>query len=72
MARSGSVSHCGSFSTRVAPVRKHLSGENIGASFPTFAYCSSRRGFARALRKPPDGRHRRVGVAAVANPASPY
>ena len=75
MAQSGNVSHSvgGSFSTRVASLRKRLAAENIGAGFQTFP---------EMLKQWEDSRGhrenllmvgaRRIGVASVANPASPY
>ena len=75
MASTGTVSHTigGSFTTRVARLRKSRAAENIGAGFLTFA---------EMLKQWEDsGGHRenllmagarRVGVAAVDNPKSPY
>lgn len=75
MAATASVSHSagGNFSTRVAPLRKSRAAENIGAGFLTFA---------EMLKQWEDSRgHRenllmtgakRVGVASVDNPKSPY
>lgn len=75
MAQSGSVSHSagGSFSTRVAPLRKRLAAENIGAGFLTFPEMLKQwedsRGHRENLLM---AGARRVGVASVKNPASPY
>jgi uncharacterized protein YkwD len=75
MAQSGNVSHSvgGSFSTRVASLRKRLAAENIGAGFLTFSemlkqWEDSRGHRANLLMVGA----RRIGVASVANPASPY
>lgn len=75
MAQSGSVSHSagGSFSTRAAPLRKHLAAENIGAGYITFPEMLKQWEDSRGHRENllMVGAHR-VGVASVANPASPY
>jgi uncharacterized protein YkwD len=75
MASSGNVSHSagGIFSTRVAPLRKSRAAENIGAGFLSFA---------EMLKQWEDSTGhrenllmlgaRRVGVASVNNPKSPY
>ncbi len=75
MAASGSVNHtvAGSFASRVAVLRKSRAAENVGAGFITFA---------EMLRQWEDSRGhrenllmsgaRRVGVASVSNPKSPY
>ena len=75
MASTGTVSHSvgGSFSTRVASLHKTAAGENIGAGF---------RSFAEMLKQWEDSaghrenllmmRARKVGVASVDNPKSPY
>jgi uncharacterized protein YkwD len=75
MALSGSVSHSagGNFAMRMAPLRKSRAAENIGAGF---------LGFAEMLREwEHSAGHRdnllmagarRVGVASVDNPRSPY
>jgi uncharacterized protein YkwD len=75
MALSGTVSHSagGNFSTRVAGLRKTLAGENIGAGF---------RSFAEMLKQWEDSAGhrenllmtgaRKIGVASVDNPKSPY
>jgi uncharacterized protein YkwD len=75
MAASGSVSHSagGSFSTRVASLRKHLAAENIGAGYLTFPEMLKQWEDSRGHRENllmVGARH--VGVASVANPASPY
>jgi uncharacterized protein YkwD len=75
MAASGSVSHSagGSFSSRVAPLRKSRAAENIGAGFLTFAEMlkqwENSAGHRANLLLPG---MRRVGVAFVDNPRSPY
>src|ERR1700737_1326313 len=75
MATTGSISHsaAGSFSSRVAPLRKSRAAENIGAGFLTFAEMlkewensSGHRENLLMLGA------RRVGVAFVDNPKSPY
>jgi uncharacterized protein YkwD len=75
MAASGNVSHSagGNFSTRVAGLRKSRAAENIGAGF---------LGFSEMLKQWEDSAgHRenllmpgakRIGVASVDNPKSPY
>jgi uncharacterized protein YkwD len=75
MASTGTVSHSagGNFSTRVAGLRKTLAGENIGAGF---------RSFAEMLKQWEDSAGhrenllmtgaRKIGVASVDNPKSPY
>ena len=75
MAASGNISHsaAGSFSARVAPLRKSRAPENIAAGF---------LGFAETLKQWKDSAgHRanllmpgakKVGVASVANARSPY
>jgi uncharacterized protein YkwD len=75
MASTGTVSHAagGNFSTRVAPLRKSRAAENIGAGFLTFAEMLKQwedsRGHRENLLM---AGARRVGVAAVDNPKSPY
>jgi uncharacterized protein YkwD len=75
MAASGSVSHSvgGSFVTRVASLRKYRAAENIGAGFLTFSEMLKQwedsTGHRENLLM---AGARRVGVAAVANSASPY
>jgi hypothetical protein len=75
MAATGSISHsaAGSFSSRVAPLRKSRAAENIGAGFLTFAEMlkewENSAGHRENLLLPG---MRRVGVAFVDNPKSPY
>ncbi len=75
MASTGTVSHeaGGNFSTRVAPLRKARAAENIGAGFLTFAEMLKQwkdsKGHRANLLMPGA---RRVGVASVDNPKSPY
>jgi uncharacterized protein YkwD len=75
MAASGSVSHSvgGSFVTRIAHLRKHRAAENIGAGFLTFSEMLKQwedsAGHRENLLM---AGARRVGVAFVANSASPY
>ena len=75
MASSGSISHstAGSFSSRVAPLRKSRAAENIGAGFLTFPEMLKQwedsTGHRENLLM---AGARRVGVAAVDNPKSPY
>jgi uncharacterized protein YkwD len=75
MAASGSISHsaAGSFSSRMAPLRKSRAAENIGAGFLTFAE------MLKEWEKSPGHREnlllpgmRKVGVAFVDNQKSPY
>jgi uncharacterized protein YkwD len=75
MAAAGAISHsaAGSFSSRVSPLRKSRAAENIGAGYLTFAEMlkqwqdsSGHRANLLMLGG------RRVGVAAVDNPKSPY
>ena len=75
MAATGTVSHSagGNFTTRVAPLRKSRAAENIGAGFLTFAemlkqWEDSAGHRANLLM----AGARRVGIAAVDNPKSPY
>ena len=75
MAASGSISHsaAGSFSSRVAPLRKSRAAENIGAGFLTFAemlkqWEDSTGHRENLLMKGA----RQVGVAFVDNTKSPY
>jgi uncharacterized protein YkwD len=75
MAASGSISHsaAGSFSSRMAPLRKSRAAENIGAGFLTFAEMLKQwqnSAGHRANLLLPGMRH--VGVAFVDNPRSPY
>jgi uncharacterized protein YkwD len=75
MAASGTVSHSvgGSFVTRIASLRKSRAAENIGAGFLTFSEMLKQwedsTGHRENLLM---AGARRVGVASVANPASPY
>jgi uncharacterized protein YkwD len=75
MAASGSISHsaAGSFSSRMAPLRKSRAAENIGAGFLTFAEMlkewEKSTGHRENLLLPG---MRRVGVAFVDNQKSPY
>jgi len=75
MAASGTVSHSvgGNFTTRVAGLRKSIAAENIGAGFLSFA---------EMLKQWEDSAGhrenllivgaRKVGIASVDNPKSPY
>src|SRR3984893_4543123 len=75
MAATGTVSHSagGNFATRVAPLRKSRAAENIGAGYLSFTdmlkqweeSAGHRENLLMAAA-------RRVGVAAVNNPKSPY
>jgi uncharacterized protein YkwD len=75
MAATGTVSHsaAGNFATRVAPLRKSRAAENIGAGFISFAEMlrewEASTGHRENLLM---AGARRVGVAAVDNPKSPY
>ena len=75
MAASGSVSHnaAGNFAVRVAPLRKSRAAENIGAGFLSFSEMLKQwqdsRGHRENLLM---AGARRVGVASVDNPKSPY
>ena len=75
MAATGSVSHsaAGNFATRVAPLRKSRAAENIGAGFISFAEMlrewEASTGHRENLLM---AGARRVGVAAVGDPKSPY
>jgi uncharacterized protein YkwD len=75
MAASGTVSHsaAGSFSSRVASLRKSRAAENIGAGFLTFAEMLKQwedsAGHRENLLMPGA---RRIGVALADNPKSPY
>jgi uncharacterized protein YkwD len=75
MASSGTISHTvgGSFSSRVAKLRKSKAAENIAAGFRTFSET------LKQWQDSPGHREnllmagaRKVGVASVANPSSPY
>jgi uncharacterized protein YkwD len=75
MASSGTVSHSagGNFASRVAPLRKSRAAENIGAGFLSFAemlkqWQDSSGHRANLLM----AGARRVGIASVDNPKSPY
>jgi uncharacterized protein YkwD len=75
MSSSGKVSHevGGIFSTRVAKLRKSKAAENIAAGFLTFSETLKQwedsAGHRENLLMPGA---RKVGVAFVSNPASPY
>jgi uncharacterized protein YkwD len=75
MAASGTVSHgaAGNFATRVAPLRKSRAAENIGAGFLTFSEMLKQWEDSAGHRENllMEGA-RRVGVASVDNPKSPY
>jgi uncharacterized protein YkwD len=75
MASSGKISHsvAGEFSVRVAKLRKSKAAENIAAGFLTFPETLKQwedsAGHRENLLMPGA---RKVGVASVKNPASPY
>ena len=75
MAATSSISHGagGSFSSRMAPLRRNGAAENIGAGFLTYAEMlkewENSTGHRENLLLPAV---RRVGVAFVDNPKSPY
>ncbi|ERF80932.1 CAP domain-containing protein [Bradyrhizobium viridifuturi] len=75
MSATGSVSHSagGSFFTRIAPLKKQRAAENIGAGFIAFAEMLKQwedsPGHRENLLMPGA---KRVGVAYVDNPKSPY
>ncbi|MGY2810819.1 CAP domain-containing protein [Bradyrhizobium sp. USDA 4506] len=75
MSATGSVSHSagGSFFTRIAPLKKQRAAENIGAGFIAFAEMlkqwENSPGHRENLLMPGA---KRVGVAFVDNPKSPY
>jgi|SRR5438445_4812155 len=75
MAATGAVSHSagGNFAARVAPLRKSRAAENIGAGFLSFSEMlkqwEASAGHRENLLMM---RARRVGVASVDNPKSPY
>jgi uncharacterized protein YkwD len=75
MASTGTVTHGagGNFSSRVAPLRKSRAAENIGAGFLTFSEMLKQWEDSTGHRENllMSGA-RRVGVASVANPKSPY
>lgn len=75
MSASGTVSHevAGPFSTRIAPLRRARAAENIAAGFLTFSETLRQwedSAGHRANLLMPGGK--RVGIASVANPRSPY
>ena len=75
MAASGTVSHSvgGEFTLRVASLRKAIAAENIGAGFPTFSDMLKQWEASTGHRDNLLIRDaRRVGVAFVDNPKSPY
>jgi uncharacterized protein YkwD len=75
MAATGTVSHSagGNFAIRVGPLRKSKAAENIGAGFISFAEMLKQwedsAGHRQNLLM---AGARRVGVASVDNPKSPY
>jgi uncharacterized protein YkwD len=75
MASTGTVSHSagGNFAMRVAPLRKSRAAENIGAGFLSFSEMLKQwedsTGHRENLLM---AGARRVGVASVDNPKSPY
>ena len=75
MAESGTISHtaAGSFSSRVAGLRKSRAAENIAAGFLSFAETlkqwQNSAGHRANLLMPGA---KKVGVASVANAGSPY
>jgi uncharacterized protein YkwD len=75
MATTGTVSHSagGNFAMRVAPLRKSKAAENIGAGFLSFAEMLKQwedsAGHRQNLLM---AGARRVGIASVDNPKSPY
>jgi uncharacterized protein YkwD len=75
MARAETVSHNvnGNFFVRIAPVHRRLAAENVAAGFLTCAETirqwDASSGHRANLRMPGA---RRVGVASVAKPSSPY
>ena len=75
MAATGAVSHSagGNFAARVAPLRKSRAAENIGAGFLSFSEMlkqwEASAGHRENLLMM---RARRVGVASVDDPKSPY
>jgi uncharacterized protein YkwD len=75
MAASGTVSHSagGNFAARVAPLRKSRAAENIGAGYLSFAEMLKQRQESSGHRANLlMAGARRVGVASVDNPKSPY
>jgi len=75
MAASGNVSHSvgGNFSTRIARLRKSRAAENIGAGFLSFGEMLKQWEDSAGHRENllMDGA-KRIGVASVNNPKSPY
>ncbi len=75
MARAEKVSHDvdGNFFVRIKPVHRRLAAENVAAGFRTCAETikqwDASAGIATIFRMPGA---RRVGVASVAKPSSPY
>jgi uncharacterized protein YkwD len=75
MAASGTISHsaAGSFSSRLAPLRKSMAAENIAAGFLSFTETLKQwedsAGHRANLLMPGA---KKVGVASVANANSPY
>jgi uncharacterized protein YkwD len=75
MALTGTISHSagGNFATRVAPLRKSRAAENIGAGYLSFVEMLKQwedsSGHRENLLM---AGARRVGVASVNNPKSPY
>jgi uncharacterized protein YkwD len=75
MARAETISHdvSGNFFVRIAPVHRRLAAENVAAGFPTCKETIRQwdaSGGHRANLQMPGAR--RVGVASVAKPSSPY
>ena len=75
MAASGTVSHSvgGSFTTRIAGLRKSVAAENIGAGFLSFAEMLKQWEDSAGHRENLlIAGARKIGVASVDNPKSPY
>jgi uncharacterized protein YkwD len=75
MASTGTVGHSagGDFSSRIAGLRKSRAGENIGAHFLSFAEMLKQWGDSAGHRENPlMAGARRVSIASVDNPKSPY
>jgi uncharacterized protein YkwD len=75
MASTGTVSHSagGNFATRVSALHKSRAAENIGAGFLTFAEMLKEwEGSTGHRQNLLMAGARRVGVASVGNPKSPY
>ena len=75
MAATGTVSHSagGNFAMRVSALRKSRAAENIGAGFLTFAEMLKEwEGSTGHRQNLLMAGARRVGVASVGNPKSPY